>query len=203
MSKYLQRIDLALDQLIFEAKETPKLKKPSCFLSQKQIDEHYEEHYLIYIKNLKEARSALKRASEPGAFRTAAKDVGFYYNAVNLHKIYFESLGQTKMNSDLEKQIGKSFGSKDRFMDMLRMACLATKNGWAVLGVDLDKTWNISVVDSHDLHVTLGCPLLTLDVWEHAYYVDYQADKEKYINALIEDVNWESVAERWDTMNTK
>jgi superoxide dismutase len=121
MSKYLQRIDLELDRLLSEGKEEkPKIKKPSCFLSKTQIDEHYDEHYLKYLVNLREAQKDLKQANDPNQFRSAASEVTLNFNAIKLHESYFSSLGSTKMNADFESLLKKNFGSKDNFMKQLK-----------------------------------------------------------------------------------
>lgn len=203
-NRFLRRVNNSLDQLLIEEKEIkPKVAKPtSTFLSQEQIDEHYDEHYKGYLKGLVDARTRLADASQDEAhhngsiFRSALFDVAFNYNGVVLHELYFECLGTQNMSKKLEQELTKSFGSKDKMMSMLKATLLSSK-GWALMGYDKrDDQICISLIDSHDCSVPYWCPLLALDVWEHAYYIDYKSDKGKYVDALLEDINWNVVEQK-------
>jgi Fe-Mn family superoxide dismutase len=71
--------------------------------------------------------------------------------------------------------------------------------GWALLGYDpRGEELFLSLVDSHDCSVPLIYPILALDVWEHAYYIDYKSKKEEYVDALLDDINWKQVSENLD-----
>jgi len=200
ISKFTASIDRELDFILSEGKE-PKTKKPSCFLSKEQIDEHFDNHYQGYLKGLEAAQEKINRSSLEGVshngddYRSALFDLSFNYNGVVLHELYFGSLGATDMPKDLEKLLKRDFGSVKHFKKLLKATLMGSK-GWALLGFDpRSKKLFLSLIDSHDCSVPLIYPAMALDVWEHAYYVDYKSKKEDYVDDLIADINWKFVSD--------
>lgn len=202
MLKFSTRVDRELNRLISEDKE--EVAKPSCFLSQEQLDEHYNQHYKGYLKGLEAAHKKIKSSSLDNVsqngddYRSALFDLAFNYNGVVLHELYFSCLGSSDMSQKLREMVNKTFGSVEHFDQRLKATLMGSK-GWALLGYDpRGEELFLSLVDSHDCSVPLIYPILALDVWEHAYYIDYKSKKEEYVDALLDDINWKQVSENLD-----
>ena len=191
-------IDIELDILL----EGKKLVKPSCFLSQTQIDEHYDVHYKGYVEGYKEAKKFLKQCSLScfSEYRSALLDISFNFNGVLLHEIYFESLGKSGPSKKTKEMVDSSFGGQDKLEESLKAALMGSR-GWILLGYNkMDKSLMLTLVDDHDIHGMYTCLVLALDVWEHAYYIDYKSNKDRYVDALINDINWDAVSKRIDEL---
>lgn len=126
---------------------------------------------------------------------------GGYYN----HCLFWEVMGpdQGEMSNELSEAINKAFGSFDGFKDAFSKAA-ATQfgSGWAWLCVDKDGGLEVCGTPNQDnpLMPNVGCggtPLLGLDVWEHAYYLNYQNRRPDYIEAFFNVVNWSEVSKRY------
>lgn len=127
------------------------------------------------------------------------KDMGVFNNAAQLwnHSFYWHSMKKHGGNDvkDLKflAQINKDFGSqKNLEEEMMKAAAKHFGSGWAWLVLDESKTLKIITTQDAELPQTSGLlPLLTIDIWEHAYYLDYQNDRKKYLNNFFKYlVNW-------------
>jgi Fe-Mn family superoxide dismutase len=126
---------------------------------------------------------------------------GGYYN----HLFFWKNLGKGSSgpSTDLASAITKAFGSVDKFKEAFNTAAKTRfGSGWAWLYLGTDK--NLAVVSSPnqdnplmDISTVKGTPLLTLDVWEHAYYLKYQNKRPDYIDAFWNVVNWDEVNKRY------
>ena len=118
---------------------------------------------------------------------------GGYFN----HRLFWEILtpnSAKKPSGDLLKAIEDTFGSFEKFQEAFNNAA-ATRfgSGWAWLVVTSDKTLKVTSTANQDTPFNEGTPVLGLDVWEHAYYLNYQNKRPDYINAFWHVVNWEKV----------
>lgn len=128
----------------------------------------------------------------------------FEYNGMRNHEIYFNSLsGEAKIlqtNSKLKKTIEEQHGSFEVWLASFKNLALTRGVGWAVLWYDKkDNRLLDSWVDEQHLGQLNGCDMiLALDMWEHAYYLDYTpAEKKKYVEAFFENLNWEAIEENF------
>lgn len=126
---------------------------------------------------------------------------GGYYN----HCLFWETMGpnSTEMSSELSDAIEAGFGSFNAFKDAFSKAA-ATQfgSGWAWLCVQSDGKLEICSTPNQDnpLMKNIGCggtPILGLDVWEHAYYLNYQNKRPDYIEAFFKVINWAEVSKRY------
>lgn len=203
------RINFEIESLLEEKQDMEtKIQKPSCFLSKEQIDEHFDEHYKGYLKGLKDAKTRFEKAAMDESnhngsdYRAAMCDYAFNYNGVLLHETYFQCLGSKEMGSGVIREVSKTYGSKDKFLKHLKASLMAAR-GWVTLCFNHDWELRLSIVDFHGGEGgILGCPTLALDVWEHAYYVDFKSDKSAYVDRMIEDINWEFVEEHVEKLLT-
>jgi superoxide dismutase, Fe-Mn family len=97
--------------------------------------------------------------------------------------------------------LSKRFGSLDRWVEDFKACCQAA-NGWGILARDLvnGQLYNVSS-DLHEIGVLwLGQPLVVCDVYEHAFYVDYQNRKQEYVNKFVQFLDWEEIDRRWKVL---
>lgn len=120
-------------------------------------------------------------------------------NGAVLHELYFGNLGnnQKEPKGNLLKMITRDFGSLQNFLGHLK-AVGKIVHGWSLAAFNY-RTGKINVygLERHNLNVpTMVYPILVLDVYEHAYMIDYGTDKKKYLDAFVIDLDWKPVEER-------
>jgi len=169
---------------------------------------HHDKHHAAYVNNL---NKALETAPElygtpvekligelnrvPEAIRTAVRNNGSGHAN---HTLFWEILnpgGKKAPDGVLLADLEKTFGSLDAFMEKFSTAA-ATRfgSGWAWLVIDGEKKLQVYSTANQDSPLSDGhMPLLTLDVWEHAYYLNYQNRRPDYIKAFWSVVNWSFV----------
>ncbi|HLV50137.1 MAG TPA: superoxide dismutase [Erysipelothrix sp.] len=178
----------------------------------KTMEIHHTKHHQAYINNALAALEGhddlknldpvalLKDLNQaPEDKRTALRNnVGGHVN----HTLFWETLtpanGQ-KPEGALLDAINRDFGSLDALKDKLAAAA-ATRfgSGWAWLVVDGDKLDVISTANQDSPYMDGLTPILGIDVWEHAYYLNYQNRRPDYIQAWFEVINWEVVADKFN-----
>jgi len=173
-------------------------------ISEKTISFHYGKHHLTYVNNLNglvvgtEFENAdldtIVKKSEGPIFNNAAQ----IWN----HNFYFLSLTPNKgtaPSQSLANAIDSAFGSLDAFKaEFNKTAITLFGSGWAWLVKDADGKLSIVKESNAGNPVTRGLtPLLTFDVWEHAYYIDYQNRRADYVAALWDLVDWNIVSSRY------
>lgn len=169
---------------------------------------HHTKHHNAYTTNLNAAiegtdlenasiEEILKKCADKPAVRNNG---GGFYN----HNLFWEVMAPNaggNPTGDLAKDIESTFGSFDAFKDEFSKAA-ATRfgSGWAWLCVSEGKLVVCSTPNQDNPIMEVGCtgtPILGLDVWEHAYYLNYQNRRPDYINAFFNVVNWAVVAEKY------
>ena len=182
-------------------------------LSQHQFDEHYKL-YKGYVDKVNEITEKLK-PPENGAkdanaiyslYRGLKESESFALNGCILHELYFENIGGAEQHpcEKTNKLINMQFGTLQAFLDNLTACCKAAR-GWCVFCYEhRTSSFRNILLDAHNVgNITLGYPLLAVDMYEHAYFYDYQTDKGKYIEALINNINWEVVEKRVEYLFSK
>jgi Fe-Mn family superoxide dismutase len=176
-------------------------------ISAKTISFHYGKHHKGYVDNLNKLIAQTEFAEmtlEEIIAETAGKadKTAIFNNAAQAwnHAFYWRSLkpkGGGQPPAVLKKMIEASFGSVDACRKEWSVAALAQfGSGWAWLVLDGDKL-KVVKTGNADSPLTQGVkPLLTIDVWEHAYYLDYQNRRADYVNAVLDKlINWDFAAE--------
>jgi len=178
-------------------------------ISDKQIEYHFETHYKGYVNKLNEVWEKLKNADRSKAnqnyseYRALKVEESFNHQGVLLHELYFENLKDgrnTKPSDKMMKYLEASFDSFEKWKEDFK-ACGMALRGWTVLVHDAaNKKLINNGLDAHNVYGLLGTtPLLVLDVYEHAYYVDYGPKRAAYIDAFLENVNWNVVSKRLES----
>lgn len=167
-------------------------------LSERLLAEHHDVLYAGYVKKLNEIRAKLADADQSEAnasyslFGELKRAETFAANGVGLHEAYFAGLGGDGIPSgDILKLIDRDCGGFDKWKDYMTAAGIASR-GWVVAAYDLASESLICY--SCDAH-NLGCvwdaiPLVVLDVYEHAYYLDYATARKTYIGAFFNNLDF-------------
>ncbi len=173
-------------------------------ISEQTISFHYGKHHQTYVNNL----NGLVEGSEFENFdleTIVKKSEGpMFNNAAQIwnHNFYFLSLtpnSSTKPTEELLTAINSGWGSLDNFkVEFNKSAISVFGSGWAWLVKDGDGKLSIVKESNAGNPITRGLtPVLTFDVWEHAYYLDYQNRRADYVAALWDVVDWKIVSDRY------
>jgi len=185
--------------------------KPSGLagISENQIAQHWKL-YEGYVTNSNALRAELEALRKDGkvaspAYADRRRRFGFEYNGMVLHEYYFGNLAPSalpmKDGAPLAKALAEQFGSFDAWKEDFLKAGASRSIGWAILYLDPGTgTLNNHFVQLHEEGNVAGfVPVLVMDVWEHAYMVDYGAGgRPDYMKAFSENVNWAVAARRYD-----
>jgi Fe-Mn family superoxide dismutase len=179
------------------------------FLTEVQMDYHYNKHQAAYFTNL---NKLLEGKPEPGSSLEdlkkviVAADPGPMFNnsaqAWN-HDFFWHCMapaGGGAPQGDLLKAIDRDFGGYDKFkVEFADKAAKLFGSGWAWLAIGQQGKLEIMSLSNADTPLKHGkTPLLTLDVWEHAYYLDYKNLRPKFIEGFWTKVNWDFAAKNLD-----
>lgn len=174
-------------------------------ISAETLDLHYGKHHRGYMKKLRTAIEDTPDADRSLEELIRTSDGDLFNNAAQVwnHAFYWKSMhpdGGGEPEGELQRALGETFGSFDAFRKAFAEAANGEfGSGWAWLVADDDG--KLSVRSSSDAENPLQrglTPLLTIDVWEHAYYVDYRNERARYVDAYLDHlVNWEFAAKNF------
>ena len=171
------------------------------------LELHHDKHHATYVKGANTALEKLAAARENEEFGTInqlQKNLAFNLSGHVLHSLFWNNMspnGGDKPDGELAAAIDESFGTFEGFRNQLSEASLNVQgSGWGAL------TWEpvaqrliVEQVYDHQSNVGQGAPpLLVLDMWEHAYYLQYKNVKADWVDAFWNIVNWPDVAQRFD-----
>ena len=181
----------------------------SEFVSQKAVGEH-AELYTSYIDALNRASAELDSADRNtsncnhSGFKSLKQDESFLLNAVWLHELYFANCfdpqSEITMDTKAYMKLQKDFGTFDDWQRDFSACAMASGEGWVVCGYNVFlKRYINTIVNSHSQNVMLGLiPLIVIDMWSHSYYRDYLNDKKSYLIAMMKELNWRIIEERFE-----
>ena len=170
-------------------------------ISKETIGFHHGKHLNAYVNNLNGLIEGTKYEEMPLEEIVKTADGGVFNNACQIlnHNLYFTQFRAPKADNKPMKKIGelieKQFGSFDAFKEeFTKKGTTLFGSGWVWLSVDKDGKLQITQETNAGNPVQRGFrPLFTFDVWEHAYYIDYQNRRPDHLNALWQIVDWEVV----------
>lgn len=170
-------------------------------LSKKQIDVHLAlyEGYVKHVNLIMEKIKAMKEADAEGyayAVAELRRRFAFEFDGMRMHEYYFEQFEGEKTSqpsSALAKAAEEKYGSREQFLAHIKEVAGTRGIGWVVVYYDaIGKQLHTVFVNDHELGQLSGLSIiLTLDLWEHAYMVDYvPAEKKTYVEAFLKNLNW-------------
>lgn len=173
-------------------------------ISEKTIEFHYGKHFLTYVNNLNKLKEGTKFENADLDTIVKESDGGIFNNAAQVwnHDFYFKSLTPnkgTKPSDKLMKAIEKEWNSFDNFKKEFEAAGVSLfGSGWAWLVSDSSGKLSIVKESNAGNPITKGLtPLMTMDVWEHAYYLDFQNRRADHLTALWDILNWDEISKRY------
>lgn len=183
-------------------------------LSEKQLNEHHDVLYAGYVKKTGEIEEKLKSADYGAAnatysdLRELKMEETFALNGVKLHEGYFDNMGPQGSPSTgsgpsagpsgkIMEMIAQDFGSCDNWEKEFKALGMAAR-GWVVLCYDLEEKKLKNVIcDSHNQGgLWNAITILIMDVYEHAYFIDYATARKAYIEAFFKNINWQYINQR-------
>ena len=176
-------------------------------LSVKLIESHYENSYggaLRRLNSITEQLEALDfTRAPPNVVNGLKREELIALNSTLLHELYFASLGGegNKPTKGIAEALANDFGSFDRWRrEFIAMGgALCHGSGWVVLAyIPRDRRLINQYASEHTQSIAGGVPILALDMFEHAYHLDFGANASAYIDAFMRNVNWEAVTTRYE-----
>lgn len=185
----------------FELPELPYPKNAlEPYISQETLEYHYGKHHKAYVDKLNLLIKGTKHESQSLEEIIKNSEGGIFNNAAQTwnHTFYWHSMnpeGGGEPRDALAAAIDQHFGSLEKFKEQFTQAAINQfGSGWAWLVKEKNGTLKIVSTSNAANPLTEGKkPLLTCDVWEHAYYIDTRNDRPKYVNNFWHIVNWDFV----------
>jgi Fe-Mn family superoxide dismutase len=178
-------------------------------ISEEQLKIHYEKHHQAYVNGANKIFEKLDKARKENAdldVKSTLKELSFNIGGHMLHSLFWGNLtmpskGGGKPTGTLGKVLDEEYGSFERFKKEFSMAATSVEgSGWAAL--TRDKQTGRPLIAQIEKHNMNGYPTLrivmVLDVFEHAYYIDYKNDRAKFVEAFWNIVNWDAVNKRYE-----
>jgi superoxide dismutase, Fe-Mn family len=167
---------------------------------------HHDKHHAAYVDGANRTLEQLEEARATNAFAAIVgleKTLAFNLSGHVLHSIYWENMrpdGGGRPDGALSDAISAGFGSFDALKSQLTQATTTVQgSGWGALAWDpLGRRLFVEQIYDHQNNAGQGAvPLLVIDSWEHAFYLQYRNVKAEYVAAFWELVNWQDVSTRW------
>lgn len=171
-------------------------------ISQKIMELHHDKHQMAYVNGANAALEKLEKIRKgevEGNVRETMRDLSFNYNGAKLHEQFWQMMRAPEENNGPDEKVTRmldeNFGSYEAFKKEFTAAAVGVEgSGWAVLWKNKDGQLLVGQLEKHNL---LGLndfePVLILDVWEHAYYLDYLNNRADYVEKWWQVVNWDYV----------
>lgn len=174
-------------------------------ISEKMIVSHHDNNYAGAVKNLNKVEQELARINaETPAFVVSGlrQSELTFRNSKTLHEAYFGNLGgDGKRSGAIEKALSEAYGASSHWEEHFRAtgAGLGGGSGWVILALELD-TGALRTVWSgnHTQVLSTSIPLLVMDMYEHAYQMDFGAAAAKYIDTFFTNIRWDEVNRRFE-----
>jgi Fe-Mn family superoxide dismutase len=181
--------------------------KPTALngISEKMIVSHHDNNYAGAVKNLNKAEQELARINAetpPFVIAGLRQSELTFRNSKTLHEAYFGNLGgDGKRSGTIEKVLSDAYGTSSRWEEHFRAtgAGLGGGSGWVILALELDTgalrtAWS----GNHTQVLATSVPLLVMDMYEHAYQMDFGAAAAKYIDTFFVNIRWDEVNHRYE-----
>ncbi|WKZ29797.1 MAG: superoxide dismutase [Candidatus Dojkabacteria bacterium] len=174
-------------------------------ISEEIMKLHHDKHHAAYVNGANAALEKLEKARNGEVeidIKAVLRDLSFNVNGHVLHQMFWENMRAPQENNvptgAVKEALEKSFGSVESFQKQFGAAAKAVEgSGWALLVADTDKNLMMIQIEKQNfMHVAGFTPILGIDVWEHAYYLDYKNDRGAYVDAWWKLVNWDDIERR-------
>lgn len=175
-------------------------------ISAETLEYHYGKHHQTYVTNLNNLIKGTENEDKSLEEIVKTSSGGLFNNAAQIwnHTFYWNCLspnGGGEPTGDLAAAINKTFGSFEEFKNQFSQTAITTfGSGWGWLVKEADGSLALASTSNAGTPMTEGkTALLTCDVWEHAYYIDYRNARPKYVEAFWSLVNWDFVSQNFSS----
>ena len=181
-------------------------------ISGKIMELHHDKHHKAYVDGANKALEGLQAARDNndfGAINKLEKDLAFNLGGHTNHTVFWNNLspeGGGAPEGELAAAVDEFFGSYDKFQAHFTQNATGIQgSGWSVLAWDsIGERLNVFQLFDQQGNVPVGAhPILMLDMWEHAFYLDYLNVKAEYVKAFWNIVNWQDAADRFTAARTQ
>ncbi|MEN6355640.1 MAG: superoxide dismutase [Armatimonadota bacterium] len=178
------------------------------YISEQIMRLHHDKHQAAYVAGLNKAEEELVKARAEGNYAVVSyweRQLAFNGSGDLLHTLFFTSMAPNSGGEpagDLADQIKKDFGSFDAFKKQLSAAAVGVEgSGWVVLAwqPEFEKLYITQILNHQNNELSGAQPILALDVWEHAYYLQYQNRRADWVENWWNVINWNNVAKNLAT----
>lgn len=168
---------------------------------------HYSKHHAGYVAKaiaIAEKLESSRKTGEHNDYKALLKDLSFNLNGHILHDLYWSNMRAPREDNSpkgkLSEAIIEQYVSFERFQEEFTASAVSVEgSGWCLFSKDQYGNLLIMQIENHQKLSPLGfTPLLIIDVWEHAYYLDYKNDRASYVNNWWKLVNWDEVQRRFE-----
>jgi Fe-Mn family superoxide dismutase len=182
------------------------------YISEELLKLHHDKHHNAYVNGANAILTKMDKARTDNTefdAKATFKELSFHVGGQLLHSLFWENMapvakgGGGKPSGTIERVINEEYGSFERFKKIFSQTALSVEgSGWAVLSFCRGTMRPmIMQIEKHNTNVyPMFRILLVLDVWEHAYYLDYKNDRGKFIEAFWNIVNWAEVNSRLEEL---
>lgn len=175
-------------------------------MSARQLELHHTKHHAAYVKQANELIERLADA-DAAAVPALTRSLAFNVSGHVLHSMFWESMtpGGSRPDGSLVGAIETSFGSHDALVELLGDAITSLQgSGWAALVWEpmAERLVVAQLLNHQDNGFQGGEPLLVIDGWEHAFYLDHQNDKAAYVEAVCGLLDWERASRRFEAVRS-
>lgn len=175
-------------------------------LSAEALETHHDKHHATYVKTANELLAKLADPKEQDESSNLKRSLAFNVSGHVLHSLFWKSMSpdpQAQPGTGLTSAISAAFGSTKRLQSLLSSAVEGLEgSGWAALLYEpASGRLIVSQLHDHQNASVVGAePLLVIDGWEHAYYLDYRSERKKWASAFWEIADWTHASERFDAL---
>lgn len=174
------------------------------YISEEQLKIHHDKHHQAYVNNANAILQAMDKAKTEGTdfnYKANARPLSFNVGGHVLHDYFWWEMTPASNASkepvgELADAIKEDFGDFERFKkEFSQVAVSVEGSGWAALTFCKDtERLAIMQIEKHNVNIIPDYPLIMdLDVWEHAYYIDYRNDRAKFVEGFWNIINWEEL----------
>lgn len=182
------------------------------YISKEQLTLHHQKHHQAYVNSANAILERLDKARKEGTdvdVKATLKELSFHIGGHLLHSLFWANLapsdkGGGKPTGTLSAALEKEFGSLERFKKEFSIAATGVEgSGWAALSFCRQTDRPIIMqIEKHNTNVyPMFTILMVIDVWEHAYYLDYKNERAKFVDAFWNIVNWDEVNKRLEKIS--
>ncbi len=175
-------------------------------ISKRIMELHHDRHHAGYVKGANTAMEKLEKARRGEIevnYREVMRDITFHMNGHLLHSIFWQNMRPPEEANRPGGQIGEAiereWSSFEAFQREFSAVAKGVEGvGWAVLAASPERDLVVVGIEKHNLmHIAGYTPILVLDVWEHAYYLQYENRRSEYVEGFFTLINWDDVERRY------